>query len=65
MLHVDTLTKPFLFLSDNAEICSSYLFQTVLSTFGPSLPRDCNHNNGISLSSREDNNFSASNTPVA
>ena len=64
-LHIDTFTKPFLFLCAKAEICSSYLFQTILVAFGPSLPRDCNCNNIISLSSKEKNNFSARNTPVA
>ena len=64
-LHVDIFSKPFPYLSGKAEICSSNLLQTVLLTCGPSLSKDSNRDNGISLSSREDVNFSGGSTQVA
>ena len=64
-LYIDVFATAFPFLSGKAEICSFNLFQTVLLTFGPSLSRNYDFNNRISLSSREDNIFSASKTSVA
>ena len=57
--------QTFPFFSAKIEICSSYLFQTILIIFGQSLQTDSNCDNSISLSSRENNNFSARNAPVA